>query len=118
MGKVKLEPIEAGSVGSNSGPHMLIPHLIHVFPGHFPRHLGVRSVLDWRRADDLPIALVEGIGITLPHQFRGAFSPGMTDLDTNLRLRMGVDEFRDPRPFVGLLVAPDANVPGRNSSFG
>ena len=118
MGEVKLEPIEAGSVGPNGGLHMLITHLIHVLSGHLPRHLSVRSVPDRRRAHDLPIAFVERIGVALPHQFCGTFSPGMTDLHTNLRRRMGVDELRDPRPSVGLLVGPDASVCGRNPSFG
>jgi len=112
VGEVQLEPIEAGADGSNDGLHMLIPHQIHVFSGHLPRHLGVGAVFDGRRADDLPIALVERVGVGVPRQLGGALSTGMTDLDSDLRLRMGVDELGDPLPFISLLFGPDANVAG------
>ena len=67
--------------------------------GQLARHLvDARAVGHRRRADDLPVALVERLVDALPHQLGRALAAGVAELEADLRRGVGVHEVGDPPP--------------------
>ena len=115
---VEFEHVEAGALAALGRVDELRLDQVHVGAGQLARHLAVREVGNRRRRADIPGALIERPVDALPHQLGRAFAPGMTELQAELRGRVGVDEIDDPLPGRLLLVVPQARAAERDARLG
>ena len=83
-------------------------HLVHVGPGHLPRHLVVRPVRDGRRRDQRPVPFGQRLVLAFPQHAGRALPPGVRELDADLGLALPVHEVHDPLP-------PGRRAPGDTS---
>jgi hypothetical protein len=110
---VQLHEVEAGARTPLGGGDELGDDGVHAGAVEGLRHLvDTLAVRAFGRADDGPVAGVQGLVDALPHELRGALGAGVAQLQADLRRRRGVDELGDAPPRGSLLVAPQAGAAG------
>ena len=117
MCEMYLDHVETGPGGIPGGGDKLRGNFLHVRRRHLAGDGAVFQVRYCRRRNDFPRTVGQRlIDATLPRYAGCALATGVTDLCTDFRLAVGMDEFDDALPSVDLLVAPDTGTARRNAS--
>ena len=98
VGAVQLQHVEAGAIAHLGGAHELGLHDRHVGDRHLAWSLVLRRPRDRRRRQDLPVAAVQRRVHLLPTELGGALGSRVAELESDLRLSLGVDEIDDALP--------------------
>ena len=114
---VDLQHVEAGRFGHAGRAHELVAHAVHVGAVHLPGHLAVREVRQRRGGDQRPVALGQRLVVALPQSSRGAFAPGVAELQGDLGPGVRVDEIHDALPGRHVLGLVHARAPGGDAAF-
>src|SRR5882724_851059 len=118
MCHVQLEHVEARLQPKLSRTDEIVPYLVHVGPSHFERPLAdVLVVRNGRGRVDRPVPLRQGVIHVLPPELSGTLTPGMPQLQAELRGRVAVYEFHDPLPCIPLCFIPQAGAAGSDAAL-